>query len=135
MAQENAVLFANDAFYLAFAGRDWAMMDALWAHHAPVACVHPGWSALHGREDVMSSWNDILGNDASPDVQCRDARVHMLGEVAYVTCFEVIGDNALMATNMFVVEDGEWRMIHHHASPTLNEAPGVSAPDEPPVLQ
>ena len=36
------MLFANEAFYRAFADRDMAAMDGVWAVHAPVACIHPG---------------------------------------------------------------------------------------------
>ena len=47
-----AVLFANEAFYQAFAARDLAAMEEVWAHHCPVACIHPGWPPLHGRQAV-----------------------------------------------------------------------------------
>ena len=43
---EAAVLFANEAFYRAFADRDMDAMAALWAADGPVACIHPGWPAL-----------------------------------------------------------------------------------------
>jgi hypothetical protein len=47
--------------------------------------------------------------------------------VAWVTCTENIlssaGDRiavtAILATNVFERQGGEWRMIHHHASHTL----------------
>ena len=48
------VLAANEAFYEAFRQRDMAAMEALWAQHAPVTCIHPGWEALVGRADVLS---------------------------------------------------------------------------------
>ena len=44
---EADLLRANRAFYEAFNERDIAAMDELWAHHTPVACVHPGWPPLH----------------------------------------------------------------------------------------
>ena len=50
MSDEEAVLAANEEFYRAFAARDLAAMDALWAQETPVACVHPGWDALVGRD-------------------------------------------------------------------------------------
>ncbi|MEE8533734.1 MAG: nuclear transport factor 2 family protein, partial [Alphaproteobacteria bacterium] len=46
MADEQTVLFVNEAFYQAFADGDLAAMDAVWAREAPVACIHPGWAAL-----------------------------------------------------------------------------------------
>ncbi|MBV8937825.1 MAG: nuclear transport factor 2 family protein, partial [Alphaproteobacteria bacterium] len=56
MTDQDAVLAANLEFYRAFAIRDLAAMDALWARQAPVACLHPGWSALKDREAIMESW-------------------------------------------------------------------------------
>ena len=49
----DAVLFANEAFYRAFADRDIAAMEETWASEAPVACIHPGWSPVIGRERVL----------------------------------------------------------------------------------
>ncbi|MBO0736369.1 MAG: nuclear transport factor 2 family protein, partial [Alphaproteobacteria bacterium] len=46
MTDYDAVLAANLEFYRAFAARDLAAMDVLWAQRAPVACLHPGWTAL-----------------------------------------------------------------------------------------
>ncbi|MEK6609286.1 MAG: nuclear transport factor 2 family protein, partial [Myxococcota bacterium] len=51
---EDDVLAANESFYAAFAARDADAMEALWATGVPVACVHPGWDAIRGREDVVA---------------------------------------------------------------------------------
>src|SRR5512146_1966411 len=48
-AMESEVLASNDAFYDAFNMRDIDAMDKLWAERAPVVCLHPGSTALHGR--------------------------------------------------------------------------------------
>jgi ketosteroid isomerase-like protein len=118
---ELEVLEANAAFYRAFAARDLPTMTALWAERLPVACIHPGWDALSGRAEVLESFARILGSDGSPDVRCTLAEAHVLGEVALVTCHEVLEGGRLAATNVFAREDGLWRMVHHQASPM---APG-----------
>ena len=41
----------------------------------------------------------------------------MLEQVALVTCTERIHDNVLAATNVFTLESGLWRIVHHQASP------------------
>lgn len=109
------VLAANRLFYRAFTNRDLASLDALWARRAPVACIHPGWPALHGREEVMVSWRNILTGPSSPQIVCSGAHAEIVGDVAYVTCIETLTNGRLIATNLFVHEDGEWRMIHHQA--------------------
>ena len=42
--ETSAVLAANQAFYAAFARRDTAAMDDLWARETRVACLHPAGS-------------------------------------------------------------------------------------------
>lgn len=115
MREREGVLAANEAFYTAFAARDLEAMDALWARHAPIACIHPGWDALHGREAVLASWRDILGNPASPPIRCTDPVAYMLGSAAVVICTERFPGAELIATNLFVEEDGAWKLIHHQA--------------------
>lgn len=124
------VLEANEAFYRAFAARDVAAMEAAWARAAPVACVHPGWDALDGRDEVLASFRAILESGAAPRVRCTMAQAHLLGEVAFVTCHELVEGATLVATNLFVREDGAWRLCHHQASQL---APGQARarPPEP----
>jgi ketosteroid isomerase-like protein len=116
--QEHAdVLFANEAFYVAFQTKDLGAMEDLWARRGPVACTHPGWPSLSGREQVLKSWQAILENPEGVAVSCRAARARRYGDTAFVTCYEVVGENLLAATNIFVREDGAWKMVHHQAGP------------------
>lgn len=125
---EVAVLEANRRFYRAFSEGDFESMSQLWAERAPAACVHPGMAAISGRTAILGSWKQILRQAAGWTMSCRGARVYLLGDVAFVTCLEANGDEPahLIATNVFVLEDGHWRMVHHQAGPL--SAP-VSATD------
>lgn len=116
-ADEDAVLAANEAFYAAFNAKDFPVMDALWARESHVACIHPGWNVLSGREAVMESWRGILLNDEQPRIVAGGASAHVVGETAYVVCRELVAGSPLAATNLFVRESGEWRIAHHHSSP------------------
>ena len=109
MRDQEQVLAANEAFYTAFAAHDVPAMAALWAERAPVACIHPGWQPLRGREAVLASWRDILGGPGSPPIRCCDAVAHVLGETALVICIERFPGVELVATNVFVREDGAWQ--------------------------
>lgn len=112
------VLAANAAFYAAFARRDAAAMDDLWAREAKVACLHPGWEPLLGRDAVVGSWRRILlGGGAPPSIRCEGAQAVVAGDAAWVICAEVVPGGALAATNVFVRERGRWRLAHHHSSP------------------
>jgi hypothetical protein len=116
---EGAILRANAAFYRAFSLGAYAKMEELWARLAPVACFHPASPALTGRESVLESWREILREPPPLEMRCDRPMVHVLGEAAIVTCYEGNGTHPahLAATNVFVLEEGSWRMVHHHAGP------------------
>ncbi|MBU0726788.1 MAG: nuclear transport factor 2 family protein [Alphaproteobacteria bacterium] len=116
-----ALLFANEAFYAAFANRDVAAMQSLWAQRAALACIHPGWGLLEGRESVLQSWRSILSGNNAPVITPRGAKAFLYGESGFVTCFEAFPEGYLIATNIFVKEDGEWRLVHHQAGPTQDK--------------
>ncbi len=122
-------LFANDAFYLAFRERDLVAMESLWARRTPVACIHPGWSALTQLTDVLESWEAILSNPESPHIVCRGAAAYPCCGGSYVICYEAVGESLLVATNIFIEEDGETRMILHQAGQSI--APPEGLPEEP----
>ncbi len=129
-----AVLFANEAFYAAFTTRDLEAMEKVWSERENITCIHPGWTALLGREAVMESWRAILTNPQSPQVAISGAAAMLLlGEVAYVVCYEHLTDAVLAATNIFVREDGWWRLVHHQAG--TSPPPAETEPEEPMRVQ
>lgn len=117
---EAEVLSANEAFYAAFARRDVEAMESLWSSRIDLACVHPGWDALVGRREVLQSWRAILSSPEAPEVECMAAVAHVVGDVAYVVCNEVLPGAELCATNVFVREGGMWKLVHHHAGPVAS---------------
>ncbi len=123
MSERDAVLFANEAFYRAFADRDPEAMDEVWARDAAIVCIHPGWPPVVGRDEVMASWRAILTNPDSPATQPRAAQAYLLGEQAFVVCYEEIDGQFLIATNIFTREGGRWRLVHHQAGPTAGVPP------------
>jgi ketosteroid isomerase-like protein len=132
MSEIDAILFANEAFYRAFADRDADAMAELWAKDAAVTCLHPGWGLLSGRADVLESWRRILGNDAAPSIACRRPKAYVHGDVAFVVCYEEIEGQILIATNAFRREGRHWRLIHHQAGPTAVAPPPDDPIEEPP---
>ena len=121
MSNDEALLFCNDAFYQAFLDKDYPAMEKVWAAHAPLLCIHPGSSPLHLRSEVMESWRQILQHEsAQPIVYSVNTLVHYEG-ISLITCYEWDERqpaNRLLATNGFVKEDGEYRMVMHQAGPT-----------------
>lgn len=126
----DAVLSVNLDFYRAFNERSAAAMEALWARSVPVLCVHPGWTALASRAEVIESWRAILANPEAPHVMVHDDRAFLYGDIAIVQCEEELDSGHLVATNMFVREAGGWKMIHHQASPIFAR-PSERRPQRP----
>ncbi|MCH9680544.1 MAG: nuclear transport factor 2 family protein [Deltaproteobacteria bacterium] len=127
MSDDSEVLLANEAFYSAFARRDLAAMDALWARHELACCIHPGWAALRQRDEIMASWRSIFSADDDADIRCTrvDARMH--GATATIICEEHLGGAQLTATNAFVLKQGQWRIWHHHAGPIAHRVREATA--------
>ncbi|MCB9634268.1 MAG: nuclear transport factor 2 family protein [Sandaracinus sp.] len=129
---EDEVRAVNEAFYRAFRERDLAAMERLWAEEAPIACIHPGLAPQLGRAEVMRGWRVLLAHPRAPTLVCSQVKVHVLGTAAYVTCLEghETQPPRLVATNVFVLEEGRWRMVHHQAGPLAGGPP--PPPSEPP---
>jgi len=135
MSSTAELLFANDAFYLAFRHRDYARMEEIWAHNAPVSCTHPGWKTLLERSEVMASWAGIFQNTSSPEISARGAQARELGEIGLVTCYEILGNSVLAATNIFVREGNDWQLLHHHASQCHEVPPEILGDEDAVSLQ
>lgn len=115
----DALLAANRRFYDAFTRADLGAMDDVWARIMPVTCVHPGWTPLVEREEIMESWQAILAGSAPREIEYGAAEAFPGDEMGYVICGQTIGETELVATNIFVREDGEWKMVHHQAGPVV----------------
>ncbi len=130
MSDKQAILFANEAFYQAFADGDVAAMEAVWSRAAPVSCIHPGWDLIAGRDEVMESWRAILEGPNRPAIHHHGGEVFVHGDTAFVVCYEALDQGFLIATNLFVRENGSWLMVHHQAGPTA--PPDLDESDEGP---
>lgn len=79
----------------------------------------------------MASWQEILNSPATARLHCRNERAWQHGAIAGVVCEEVINETVLIATNLFIREDGTWRMFHHHSGLIASGAPEVPEVPEP----
>ncbi|MEO1480712.1 MAG: nuclear transport factor 2 family protein [Myxococcota bacterium] len=139
MADHDSLAQTNEEFYRAFREADIAAMSKVWAESDDVACIHPGWPPLHGRERVLSSWRAILLEHTPPQVTCARVQTFFVGDVALVTCVERVPEvqSELSATNVFHRVNNEWRMVLHQAGPVrlpADLAPGLSDDDDAPTL-
>ncbi len=127
-ATRDTLLQANARFYEVFEALDYAAMEAMWAQHKEVYCVHPGWNGLRGAGPVLDSWRRILANTGAINFTLTQVEAHIVGDVGIVTLYENISSEVhgerhtatTVATNLFHFDAAApgWKLIHHHASPT-----------------
>ena len=125
MKPEEKVLAANQRFYQALEELDLDAMDAVWLHEEWVACVHPGWELLTGWEEIREAWQRIFANTKRMKVAVANVTVRVEGHAAWVNCIEQVTSGFekgfstawVQATNIYVERNGDWRLVHHHASP------------------
>ena len=134
MGTEQRILFANESFYQAFSAGDFEVMEGLWSTVQPLVCIHPGHPPLFIRNEIMTSWKAILELGATQGISCFEPRVSFYGSIALVVCYEILGENQLIATNGFVVEEGIWAMIHHQAGSFVGHELESGSRDEKEVL-
>jgi ketosteroid isomerase-like protein len=132
----------NEDFYAAFESGDLDAMDALWINGelaSSVTCVHPGWPALRGRDEVMRSWAMIMANTTYIQFVLTDVEVAVGTDFAVLTCVENIltaaddeddgdGESAQfagakgVATNLFRPTPQGWRLWVRHGSPVISDS-------------
>ncbi len=127
----------NEDFYGAFESGDLDAMDAIWVNEdlaESVTCVHPGWPALRGRDEVMRSWAMIMANTTYIQFVLTDVEVEVGTDFAVLTCVENIltadeddddDDSAFagakgVATNVFRRTPAGWRLWVRHGSPVIS---------------
>jgi ketosteroid isomerase-like protein len=122
---QKEVAAANRRFYQAFERHDLPAMRAVWLDHAEARCVHPGGEMIVGTGRVLASWAAIFAGSERIRFDLTDLSVQVMGESACVCGIEEIrirgeeGERASSAavTNLFVRQEGDWKLLLHHASP------------------
>jgi uncharacterized protein (TIGR02246 family) len=128
---------AENAFYRAFENADLEAMMAIWADDEAIACVHPMGKVLQGREAVRESWRQIFGGDAAMRFEidrrlnrCDESlAVHTVTETIYLRG-ESKSRPPIIATNIYKRTADGWRMVLHHASPSVLDV-GADRPEPP----
>ncbi len=134
MKQE--LLAANDSFYAAlnamFIG-NLEPMNALWQQTKDVTDMGPFGDRLTGWDAVGAEFKKEAGMKLGGKITCKDVHSYAGTDMGYVVCVEE-GENMsadgkpvvvrFRATNIFQLENGQWKMVHHHTdlSPPLEKA-------------
>ena len=134
--KDAAVSAANDQFYAAlnamFTGQ-LAPMNAIWSHSDDISNQGPFGARMDGWEAVGAQFKKEAAMKLGGRITCKNLIVQTGRDLAYTVCVEQ-GENMTAAgkpvqvshraTNIFRLEEGQWRLIHHHTdlSPQLDNA-------------
>ena len=120
-----AVREASDRFYDALermANGDAGPMMDIWSHEDDVTTMHPIGGREVGWDAVREPWENIAAMSEDGKVTRTDQLVRVFGELAYELTTEeasmTMGGERVSferrATNVYRLEDGEWKIVHHH---------------------
>src|ERR671916_1623550 len=137
MAVEDDIQQASEQFYAAInraINGDPAPMMEVWSHGSDVTAMHPLGGQQTGWEEVRASWEQVAQQGFSDGQVSLDGLtiVPLSDDVVYTLGTEhgqaKLGDETVgidwRATNIYRREEGEWKVVHHHAevSPALVQA-------------
>ena len=134
---EKELRAANDQFYAAlnamFTG-ELDPMNAIWSHREDVTDLGPFGDRLVGWEAVGAEFKKESGMKLGGRVMVKDVMVHAGSDLGYTVCVEQ-GENmsaagkpvrvSHRATNIFRLENGQWKLVHHHTDPSAELQDGI----------
>ena len=125
---------AETAFYEAFERCDLSAMMAVWANEDNIVCIHPHGPRLAGLDAIRASWAEIFSAGPNFQLKVSEARVYESQTLCVRTVYEILSLRSekrtaapILATNVFLLTPGGWRITLHHASPS---PPGTTAEEQ-----
>ncbi|HUO06505.1 MAG TPA: nuclear transport factor 2 family protein [Candidatus Binataceae bacterium] len=128
LAQQQ-ILDATKQFYLALNGvltGDLDLISQVWSHKTDVTNLSSAGGRDNGWNEIFQRYQTLVRMQMGGKIVPQDIVVVADGEMGYSICTES-GDtrtsNGSMqnytkrATNIFRLEDGKWKLIHHHTDP------------------
>ena len=122
MTAEDDVRALSKKFYSGLSRMDVAALPEIWSHSDDVTTMHPMGGEQVGWEEVRTSFELAAGPMTDSHVELIDQRIYAGTDLAYETGIE--RGSAKLAgepiefehrvTNVYRLEDGQWKMIHHH---------------------
>lgn len=126
MSTEDQVRKASEQFYAALnrvANGDASSMADVWSHSATVTTMHPIGGREVGWGEVKEPWGQTAQLLSDGQVNLKDQLIQVSGDMAYEVGTEqgqakLAGEQVDFnhrVTNIYHREDGEWKIVHHHA--------------------
>ncbi len=134
MTAQDEVRGASEQFYAALnsmVNGDAGPMSDVWSHGPTVTTMHPIGGMQIGWDEVRQTWEQVAAAFSGGEVSLENRIIRTDGDMAYETGIEQ-GQGAMAGeqiaidqrvTNVYMREDGAWKIVHHHAdiSPAIME--------------
>jgi ketosteroid isomerase-like protein len=126
MSAEDEVRAASAKFYSALnrmLDGDASQLSGAWSHSETVTTMHPIGGEQIGWPAVRESFEQVGGLASNGRVELAGQIIHTGGELAYELGTErgqarIAGESVAIeqrVTNVYRREDGQWKIVHHHA--------------------
>jgi len=98
-------------------------LNNLWSRSDSITYMGPFGGRLKGWSDVNEEFTNVAAMKLGGKISCNDVYAFVGTNLGYVSCVEE-GENmgpdgkpvsvSHRATNIFHIENGTWRLVHHH---------------------
>ncbi len=118
-----ATMLFYDAYNTALQG-NLDPLTAVWSHNPDVSNFSAGGGRANGWNEVRADFQNVMRLYPGGRIAPQDIAVVAEGNMGYSVCTETgqlrSADGPMIsfsqrATNVFRLEDGKWKMVHHHA--------------------
>jgi len=135
-AAEDEIRNATMRFYVALNSAlhsDLNPMSAIWSHRGDVSNLSAVGGRSVGWNEVHADFLNIARLYPNGTIAPRDIHVVAGKDIGYSVCTETgqlrSSDGPMVsfnqrATNVFRLEDGKWKMVHHHVDPNSGGSQG-----------
>jgi len=96
-------------------------MRAIWSHEPGISDLGPLGSVLVGPDAVFGQFTTEDAMNLGGTVSPVDVHAVTAGNMGFTVCVETVSDMSddgatitFRATNIFRLETGDWKMVHHH---------------------
>ena len=117
---------ANELLYTGlnamFTG-DLEILNNLWSHSNSITYMGPFGECIKGWDNVSAEFQKVASMKLGGKIQSNNLTIFVGADIGYTSCVEE-GENidqngnpvkvSHRATNIFHLENGKWRLVHHH---------------------
>jgi ketosteroid isomerase-like protein len=117
---------ANDSLYAAlnamFTGNA-EPINSIWSHADYITTMGPFGGRITGWEAVSAEFKKVAAMKLGGKISCKELHIYAGTDMGYTVCIEE-GENmnaegkpvpvSHRATNVFHLENGQWKLVHHH---------------------